>query len=460
MDTLRRIALTFVCVFCVAPLAAQEPGAGLWRTRARIEGSTEVRRNTVRVLFYGQSITLQDWWKGVAAKLRQRFPEADFVFANRAHGGFASPMLRRPMIHDVPTFYPDLVVFHDYGGEPEYEEIIRYIRSSTTAEIALQTDHVTWLPSKAGSDVPAEIKRYEWQENHNSVWLPALARSLGLELVEVRGPWKKHLETYSLAPQALLRDGVHLNAEGNRLMARLVSDALLRKAAAPPQGWQDPVTDKRVEWKNGRAVVEFEGNRIEALAARGQRQPWTRARVLIDGRPPSAHQGVYHHTLPSHSAGVDWPWVIRIGHDEGLVEESWTMTIRETDEVNKVVRFSVQGSVTGEDGVGVSTERFVSKSRRVVIEPEDWHLARAYNLRKILTPAGATCAWRTVRLAADFYTPPVVDDATREHAVVLASGLDNGPHRLELISESSEPPLLEGVRIYRPPLQSHTGGEK
>ena len=136
------------------------------------------------------------------------------------------------------------------------------------------------------------------------------------------------------------------------------------------------------------------------------------------------------------------------------------MTIRETDEVNKVIRFSVQGSVTGEDGVGVSTERFVSKSRRVVIEPEDWHLARAYNLRKILTPAGATCAWRTVRLAGDFYTPPVIDDATREHAVVLASGLDSGPHRLELISESSEPPLLEGVRIYRPPLQSHTGGEK
>lgn len=456
MDAFGRLA---VIGLLAAGATASEPGAGLWRVRQRMESSAPERRNMVRVLFYGQSITLQSWWKLVAGSLRERFPHADFEFANRAHGGFASPMLRRPMIHDIPTFYPDLIVFHDYGGEAEYEEIIRYIRANTTAEIALQTDHVTWLPS-GGSDTPEETRRYEWHERHNTEWLPALVRTLGLELIDVRTGWRRHLAAQGQAPKSLLRDSVHLNAEGDRLMARLVGEALLKKASKPPEGWRDPVTDIPVQWKDGRAVIEFEGNRVEALAARGQRQPWTRARVLIDGKKPSEHQGVYHHMLPTHATGVDWPWFIQVGRQAPLAAEEWTVTILETDEANKVVRSKVRGSVTGEDGVGVSTERFVSRSGRVVIEAGDWHLARAYSLRKVLTPVGALCRWRTVMLAADDYTPPAIEDATREHPVVLASGLTNGRHRLELTAETNEPPLLEGVRVYRPPLGPQSGGEQ
>lgn len=443
---------------CVSALA-QVPGAGLWRVRSKMESSTAAKRNTVRVLFYGQSITRQEWWKSVAAALRLQFPLTDFVIANRAHGGFASPMLRRPMIHDLPTFYPDLVVFHDYGGEPEYEEILRFIRSRTTAEIALQTDHVTWLPSGQDSPQEEDMKRYGWQEQHNTVWMPALAKTLGLELIDVRAGWKRHLAENSLAPKDLLRDNVHLNAAGDILMARLVAEGLLRKAAAPPPGWSNPVTDLPVEWNNGRAVLEFEGNRVEALAARGARQPATHARVLIDGKRPSEQTGVYHHTLPSHTAGVDWPWFIQVGSQALLVEEEWRMTLVETDAENRVFRFCVTGSVTGEDGEGWSTSRFVSKSGRVVIEPEDWHLQRAAAYRKILTPPGAYCAWRTLRLAADVYIPPAIDDSTKEHAIVLASGLENARHRLELIAESQEPPMLEGIRVYRPPLAA-TGGPK
>ncbi len=456
MDAIRGLAALGLLA---AGAAAQEPGAGLWRVRQRMESSTPERRNLVRVLFYGQSITLQNWWKLVAGSLRERFPHADFDFANRAHGGFASPMLRRPMIHDIPAFYPDLVVFHDYGGETEYEEIIRSIRATTAAEIALQTDHITWLPSGSG-DTPEETRRYQWHERHNSEWLPALARTLGLELVDVRSGWRKHLAEQNAAPKSLLRDNVHLNADGDRLMARLVSEALFRKALKPPEGWRDPVTDIPVHWKDGRAVIDFDGNRVEALAARGQRQPWTRAIVLIDGKKPSEHQGVYHHTLPSHTAGVDWPWFIQVGRQAALVEEEWSMTILETDEANQVVRFKIRGSVTGEDGEGISTERFVSRSGRVVIETGDWHLARAYSLRKVLTPAGAVCRWRTLRLARDEYTPPAIEDATREHPVVLASGLTNGKHRLELIVETGEPPLLDGIRVFKPPLVKEQGGAR
>jgi hypothetical protein len=38
--------------------------------------STPAKRNRVRILFYGQSITQQDWSKRVADDLRRRFPHA------------------------------------------------------------------------------------------------------------------------------------------------------------------------------------------------------------------------------------------------------------------------------------------------------------------------------------------------------------------------------------------------
>ena len=88
----------------------------------------------MRVLFYGQSITEQEWSKQVTEDLRKRFPNADLEIENRAIGGFASQLLIRPAEHDVYPFYPDLVIFHVFGANQQYEQIIKSIRSRTTAE--------------------------------------------------------------------------------------------------------------------------------------------------------------------------------------------------------------------------------------------------------------------------------------------------------------------------------------
>ena len=50
-------------------------GLGVQRTMALLATSTPQHHNTVRILFYGQSITEQDWWHEVAADLKRRFPE-------------------------------------------------------------------------------------------------------------------------------------------------------------------------------------------------------------------------------------------------------------------------------------------------------------------------------------------------------------------------------------------------
>ena len=51
-------------------------------------------------------------------------------------------MLIRPAEHDLYPFYPDLVIFHVFGANQQYEQIIRSIRSRTTAEVLMQTDRV------------------------------------------------------------------------------------------------------------------------------------------------------------------------------------------------------------------------------------------------------------------------------------------------------------------------------
>lgn len=444
--SLRRTVLPGLIALAASLAFAAEPGAGIGRTMTLLETSTPQHRNTVRVLFYGQSITMQDWWKLVAAHLRGRYPHADLIIENRALGGFASPLLRRAMVHDIPLFAPDLIIFHDYGGEPEYEEIIRWIRANTTSEMLLQTDHVTWLPNPAGGDSEKDLKSYNWHEKHCREWLPALARKYSLGLVDVREPWKTHLSANKLQPKDLLRDGVHLNAAGDALMAELVIGALRPSRPSVP----GPVMDHQPVWQAGRLALDFDGNRVDILAARSGRQPYTRARILIDGRPPSAFPELYAITRPSDSVAVDWPFVIRIDHSAPLIVEDWFLTVTGTDDANKVVRFAVRGSVTGADGEGLSTERFVSKSGRVVIDPADWHLNRATEYSKKMTPAGSICRWRVAPMFLDIYEPPVVGDRTRDYPVTIAAGLPNGKHRLELIAETPEPPLLESVRVYRP----------
>ncbi|MFO0928320.1 MAG: hypothetical protein U0736_14990 [Gemmataceae bacterium] len=71
-------------------------GRNIARSMYLMATSTPQSRNTVRVLFYGQSITEQDWTRRVAADLRRRFPHAHLVIENRAIGGFAARCWSRP----------------------------------------------------------------------------------------------------------------------------------------------------------------------------------------------------------------------------------------------------------------------------------------------------------------------------------------------------------------------------
>jgi len=428
------------------PTSQENLGAGVQRTMTLLATSTPQHRNKVRILVYGQSISEQDWWKRLADDLRKRFPNADLEIENRAIGGFASQMLIFPAEHDLYPFYPDLLIFHVYGANQQYEQIIASTRSRTTAEVLVQKDHVTrWPP-----DVPDEKadKGMWWDHMMNNVFLPDIARKYACALCDIRSPWLEYLKANKLQPKALLKDDVHLNDHGNNLMAALIGRYLVHRPDLPDDPWKDLVRTAEVandlSWQNGKLLLEFEGNRVDLLAAQTT-NPSAQARVLIDGIKPSQFPGCYRITRPSPG-----PWspltVARIDHDAPLVIEDWTLRITSVGNDGKQWAFEVAGSITGPDGDGSNEKTFVSKSGRVKIEPAAFFRAGEVTV-------GYEIKWKVLPMFVDTYQAMKADDPAREYATTVAQGLPNEKHTLELVADGPSPPPIRAIRICRPPVR-------
>ena len=432
-------------------------GRNVQRTMRLLATSTPQNRNTVRVLFYGQSITEQRWWQAVAAYLRTRFPSANLVIENRALGGFASQMLVKTAETDLYPFYPDLLIFQVYGSHDKYDDIIRRVRERTTAEILQQNDHVTKPAAFDEETDPAKLwppdgKRWDAFMNHN--WLPAVSKRYGTELCDQRGVWKRYLTDNRLEPKQLLIDGVHLNAHGEFLMSRCVEaylryDPSLGPAAA--EGWvKTYAVGRDIAWRDGALRLELEGNRIDVVARPGAAPP---AAVKIDGRKPSEIPSLYGFTRTRAKPGGKWPPIAPVKSEKPLVLEDWTMDVVADGPAAKTYRFTLRGSKTGPDGEGRSDARFVSRSGRIVIEPEDWNVSYALMLAGVKPPPDRfTVTWSVVPHFVDQFVAPGVEDPSVETSVTLALGLPNTRHVLEIAGSDKTP--IAAVRVYRPPLGS------
>jgi lysophospholipase L1-like esterase len=429
--------------FPLPPTDSSQLGLGIQRTMRLLATSTPVHRNRVRILFYGQSITEQDWSKQVADDLRSRFPNADLDIRNLAIGGFAAQWLIRPAEHDVYPFYPDLVIFHVYGANDSYEQIIKNIRSRTTSEVLMQKDHATYWPQD--NPDPNADKGIWWDYMMNQKYLPEIAKKYGCGLVDVRTAWVDYLKTNHLEPKALLIDGVHLNAHGNYLMARIIERYLVYRPDLKPD---DLGAVKDLPFKAMRHEAEdsytttFIGNRIDIVAANDAKLIGP-IDVLIDGKRPSAFPDCYAITRADPG-----PWtklfIRRVDHINPLILEHWTYTVTKVN-TDKTWAFNVSGSVTGPDGSGTSDKLFVSNSGRVKIDPTDYF--RGWNDP---LPNGYVESWDVVPMFTDTYTPPAIDNPATEYLTTLAQGLSNTEHTVKLTPESGGKLVIKSLRVYRP----------
>ena len=413
------------------------PGDGIQRTMTLLDTSTPEKRNNVRILFYGQSITEQHWWKAVAEDLRKRFPHADLTIENRAIGGHSSQLLHRTAEADLYPFYPDLVIFHVYGAHNHYGDIIRRIRERTTAEVLIQTDH---LGKNDSMDEPtsADSTPAQWNSFINYNFLPSLKSKYGVGVVEQRDIWKKFLKDQQKAPAVLLKDDVHLNDNGCRLMAAIVKSYLVHQPQARRTAWEKLVREVPAPAaKDGTLTFSFEGNRIDAAlpGAAG-------ANVLIDGQPVGHATGVHAFTRASGYNGTNWPCLLKVDRGPAAPqEEEWTVTLQEANDGYTAFKFVLTGSKTGPDGSGSSNEKFTSPSGRIGISPEDWNLQFCRKVFGKNLPADFRIQWKSYVMG--------VDRLPASGRITLAQGLTNGPHTLTLSGLTGNP--MGTLTVYQPP---------
>jgi hypothetical protein len=457
MYKLRAISFIIFIVFALPVLGQQYPmpatpdtvntGRYIQRTMHLLASSTPAKKNTVKILVYGQSISVQEWWLEVKRDIIERFPNANVIMESQAIGGFASSLLVKTVEMDVSSFYPDLVLFHVYGDHNNYEAIIKTIRSRTVAEVVLQTDHYT--------------KKDDYSDKMAYEILPALAKKYACEIIDVRSAWKKYLDANGYEPSKLLKDEVHLNEHGSFLMAELIKPYLQYKPRFKKDEFQLLKTYKvgtDIFIKGNTLRLPFKGNRVDVITADSVTHTST-ATVLVDGRKPSSFQGTYFMTRPYRDNNQGWPWtlpaMIRIAHEAPWIAEEWTCTFTDLAPPFADFTFAIRGSKTGKDGVGRASEDFVSKSKRVIIKGGDadgggdWHLNRSYQVLKTTVQNGDSVQWKTYSISTDLYNAGKNQDSSLQNSTTLFQGIPNGDHVLTIKSTSGRLPIRE-IRVYKP----------
>ena len=447
-----------------APMMAQQPsdlsparpaadetafGAKIARTMTDLATSTAGQRKPVRLLFYGQSITAQAWAFAISERLKKEYPNADLSVENRAIGGFTAERLVKTATHDLYPAYPDLVIFHVYGGDGglnggvggELEAIIANIRKWTTAEIVLATHHVSHVGNAAAQADHEKTSRL----------IRDLAKKYDCELVDVREEWKQYLTDNQLQPQDLLQDVVHLNKKGCRLMEDLVWRHLRynKDFANPHADWIKSVPVE--PGANGSYKIAFTGNRVDVVAAATDK-PLGTARILIDGQPPSANPGAYAFTRPGNASDVWWPALYTVGCESSPMIEDWTLKCTEVSEDAKKFKYEVTGSKTGPDGDGSSERKFISKSGRVVIDPQDFGIAAARAYTKKPCPPDFEIKWSVVPMFQHTDTPPKASDPASPVRTTVVQLIENGQHTLEIVPNGDGAVPINAIQVFQPAL--------
>jgi hypothetical protein len=421
-----------------APPDSDSLGARLVRTAGLLALSTAQRRQPVKILIYGQSITgSQVFTEYLQQYLEEKFPYADLTLENRCIGGFAASQIVRTAPHDVYNTCADMLIFHVYGGEKtgELEEFFANVRRNTTAEILLMNHHLN-----ANQKRPDENARR---------YLQYIADKYSCELVDISTEWVRYLSDNHLQPADLLRDNVHPNRQGNWLLVQLIGRHIQYDTSFKPS---EPLVQTIYPDKEHPGRITFFGTRIDAVASAAtlKTAEGSTTRVLVDGKPVAENNQRYVITRPGPGPGTWWPAIRRVSHRQPLIEEDWTLEVTAVNADTTMYAYKVYGSVTGYDGSGTSTAAFTSNSGRVVIDPADILFIKIKEVFKSATLVGFKVSWSVVPLYSGIYQPQAVTDPAKLYKTNLVRGLVNGPHTLELVPCGKSCPGIDYFEVHRP----------
>jgi hypothetical protein len=454
-----------------APAEHQEFfGARIPRTMSLLETGAQTHR-PVKIMIYGQSIEVSNWPDLLIQQLQERYPHTRIIGDNEAIGGWNVGSLLRAMDHDIIRAKPDLVIFHAYQGTAEqWDRFIQKIRRETTAEIMIRTVHVDMTEPPGLSPAYAD----------EALMLRQVAQKYDIEMVDVRREWIDYLKNNNLKISDLLRDHVHLNEPGCILMSELyarhfrpntlgrgnwmntirsynvlrpLEDRKYDEITLAGGGWRDMYNGAQASGPGNSLKLKFTGNRVDLVLLPDSGS----ARVLIDGNAPS-HLNLFHGERPvgkDRRAAVPMvPQRYHTGPD--MIAERWELTFTEFVRPGKC-KFSLRGSVTGEDGQGDTTENFVSKSGRILLDANDWRYIPTYVPN---TPGQPKQPSMILQIARDYVDQVSCLSDPGGHAqtdipyqyVTIADGLSPGEHELTLIPSDTGSFSIQTVEVHNPPL--------
>ena len=462
-------ALPFLTLFLPAAAQLQIPEEDIreitsakyiQRTMHLLATSTPEKQNTVNILVYGQSLSAQDWWLEVRDYLQKKYPHANLNMQNKAIGGFSAQILIRTVERDMLEYYPDLVIFHVFGSDVKYEEVLQKMRSLTSTEVLIWNDPQNKVPKR------------EWNTEMSYKKVPAFAAKYHCAFIDLRTPIQQLVEKNNLVyADKFTKDGTHFNEKGCSLIAYQIIPHLVYDKTYPADPHDLCTTweiGKDVHWKNDELVLPFEGNRVDVITA-PITNPENRCEVYIDGKKPSEFQTAYNHTRPNDNGAGGWIWSVaapvRIRHKAPWVNETFTLTFDSINYETRYFSFQVEGSECGYDGSGNNREDFLSHSGRVFIEagevheddPGDWHVFRNYEVLKFKIEKGYQTTWETYLTGTDELVPLPQPNPAIENSTTLFKGIPNGKHELKLVSSGRQLPEIRKIKVYRPLLNQNPG---
>lgn len=435
-------------------------GSQLARTVQLLEASGQPGQPPVRVLFYGQSIVEQGRLQSTFInELKKQFPGAQINPVSSAIGGYMAPRLVRTTPHTVVFARPDLIVFDDYGGDIDgtYEEIIRYLRSHTTADVILWSPHVDNFNAAMDKqrDGEADFRR-------------SIAEKYKCEFADVRAVWKQYLDESKLPRTALLRDPIHNTPDGCDLIAKILArhfvksdatpsnavqtlalnDAGARTAAGVTLGgnWENNPSGITTSAAGATLSIEFTGTRLDVLSIAEPPAAGAMS-VEVDGQPATKVPAAWAVSIPL-AAPVGWfPAVNRVSVGQApLVRDDWTLHFHDVSPDGKTYHFELKGKQSGSDGEGESGKDFQSTSGRFSILASDLTLADTVHALKKQMPAAFDVTFRSFPLGRDVYQQKPGDHQVLQ---TLIDGLPNTRHTLKL-TVTQGAVTLRGLVVHCP----------
>jgi hypothetical protein len=165
--------------------------------------------------------------------------------------------------------------------------------------------------------------------------------------------------------------------------------------------------------------------------------------------------GCYQVTRSSSVGSVpDWPAVSRISLHHDHTPEVWTAIVTGISPDEKSFDFTVKASENKDEGRGSARQTYISTSRQLSIDPQDWMFERAYDLKHIPLQTPFEVHWSVDYVCGN---PEVIDhgDGRTEYRYLLGTGLPNGIHELTLSLVANNFANAVEFRTYRPPLHDN-----